>query len=134
MPFEEIKPYLVDILADLSSEIYLKEHKIRYQAEQPLRLTSSIKCFKSYFYNPSTVNQFALDYNKHLWKSISKSHGGLDPKIQMNIQGNYPDRISYADKLVYYLYFQNGKFKRYLASVLAAAYKNPLKLSRRNII
>ncbi len=132
--FDYIKPYLVDILADLSSEIYLKEHRVRYQAEQTLRLKSSVKCFKSFFYRPSSVASFALDYNKYLWKTIYKSHGGLDPKIQINFQGNYPEKNSYVDKLVYYLYFQNSAFKKYLASVLAAAYKNPLKMTRNNII
>lgn len=125
---------MVDILADLSSEIYLKEHRVRYQAEQTLRLKTSVNCFHSFFYRPNSAAKFALDYNNFLWKSIKKSHGGLDPKIQINFQGNYPEKNSYADKFVYYLYFQNSKFKKYLASVLAAAYKNPLKSSRRSII
>jgi hypothetical protein len=62
---KEIKPILDDILRDLSLQIYLKDHKLRYQEEQKLRYLESSKVFlgTKYMIQNKTLEEFVEDYN-----------------------------------------------------------------------
>lgn len=123
-------------MTELSSEIYLQEHRNRYQLEQSNRLVSSKKHFDNYFYKNSTctIGDFVLDYSKFLWNEISNSHGGYSNKIAYNLVGNYHSSISSVDKLIYHLYFQKSYIKRVLGSLLKAAYRNPTKLQQNSLV
>ena len=126
-----------EILKELSSEIYVQEHRLRYQTEQTKRYNSSVSKFSYKFSNRfygGSIADFVLDYNKFLWQNINQSHGGYCHKIQANVQGNFHESVSKYDKLVYYLYFQQNskmsKVKKFLSSVLASAYKDPKKTGK----
>lgn len=119
---------LNNILTDLAYNIFLKEHRLRYQTEQKVRFEHSLKQFTSFSYlnRGKTVEQFIVDYNDFLWKNISSSHLGLSPKIENNYRRNYHDgEVSPVTSLIFFLYFKTGSWSRYLARVLAASYRNP---------
>jgi len=116
------------ILKDLAYNIYLKEHRLRYQTEQRLRFEESEKKFKSFFYlnRGKTWEQFIIDYNHFLWKEISKSHLGMSPKIENNYRRNYHDgEVSPITSIVFYLYFKTNCWSRFISQVLVSSYRNP---------
>ena len=117
---------------DLSSEIYVSEHRNRYQSEQLERLSNSTNYFNRSLYSlkTCTVADFIEDYNKFLWNSIKKSHFGISHKIQASVQGNYNSSNSRYDKLFYHLYFQGCNYRKLIAKILSSAYIDPRKSSR----
>eukprot|EP00340_Litonotus_pictus_P006627 CAMPEP_0170529440 /NCGR_PEP_ID=MMETSP0209-20121228/23014_1 /TAXON_ID=665100 ORGANISM="Litonotus pictus, Strain P1" /NCGR_SAMPLE_ID=MMETSP0209 /ASSEMBLY_ACC=CAM_ASM_000301 /LENGTH=242 /DNA_ID=CAMNT_0010821411 /DNA_START=18 /DNA_END=746 /DNA_ORIENTATION=+ len=135
--FKDVIPFLGDILAECASDIYLSEHRVRYQAEQTLRLKESQKCFNSTLYRlrRKSAAQFVLDYNNFLWNQIDKSHGNIDHKIPYNRIGHYTTETSHVDKFIFGMYFQTcSKLKKTIGQVLASAYKNPKKDTRPSLI
>ncbi len=124
--FDELKPNINDCLAELSTKVFLSEHKKRYQIEQPYRHQQAIKKFNTKYYSFKTcsIEKFILDYNDFLWKSIKKSHGGINHKIPYSVYGNY-DTSPAIDAQIFSLYFQNSQLKKFVAKVLAAAYRDP---------
>lgn len=130
--YSNIKPYSQELLVELSTQIYLKEHRLRYQAEQNQRLSASFKKFNSklYTWRNRTVEDFVLDYNAFLWSQINKSHLYLSPKIEANYRGNYYDsnKGSAIDSTIFYLYFRRSKVQRFISRVLNSAYRNPVSL------
>lgn len=128
MRIYDIKPALNTILEDLSFNIYLNEHRLRYQQEQKNRYYSSIKKFNSKYYGlrNCSVEQFVTEYNKFLNFEIKKSHFFLNRKIEANYRRNYHEgEVSPVTSLVFYLYFKTNKVQRFFAKLLAAAYRNP---------
>ncbi len=124
----EVKPVLNEIINELSYNIYLKEHRQRYQQEQKLRHLAAHKKFTSsmYTFRNVTLEQFVKDYNNFLWQEINKSNMYLSPKIEENYRRNYHDgEVSPVTSLIFYLYFNTDKFKKFLARLLLAAYRNP---------
>lgn len=119
------------MLKDLSYEIFISESRHRYQIEQKLRHYESIRQFDS----KVDLDQFVNDYNQLIWDGINASHNYLSPKIEANYRRNYHDgEVSPVTSLVFYLYFKTGRVHRFLAKLLAAAYRNPFKLRQTAII
>lgn len=130
--FNEISPFLPDILHELSTNIYLSEHKLRYQIEQSDRLTHSLATFNNLRYRLFTRNvaDFVVKYNNYLQNSIKSSHGGINHKIPYNVLGNYNEETIPADGLILSLKHDECKAKRFVGEVLESAYKSPVELSR----
>lgn len=80
-----------------------------------------------------TLADFVLDYNHFIWNSIKQSHGNVCPQIQANRRGNYHENVSSVDKYLYYLYFQKSFVKKFIASVLSSAYRNPKKVQQKGV-
>lgn len=122
--FADLKPNLSDCISELSTKIFLTEHKNRYQIEQPQRHQAGLKKFESYLYTlkTSSIEQFILDYNNFLLKSIKKSHGGINYKIPLNLNIDADYSSSPLDGRIFHLYYQDCKIKKYVANVLAAAH------------
>lgn len=120
----------------LASEIYLKEHSKSYTNEQPERLKATHKYFNSFLFTIKypTVYTFVKDYNNFLWKSINKSNNGCEQKIKANLVKGSTENCEQVDGFIQSLNYQNCDKKKFLASVLAAAYKNPKKEIRENLI
>jgi hypothetical protein len=119
---------LPSILEDLSFNLYVSEHRLRYQQEQKNRYYASVKKFTSkyYSYRNCSIEQFITEYNKFLNYEIKKSHFFLNNKIEANYRRNYHEgEVSPVTSLVFYLYFKTDKTKRFFAKLLAAAYRNP---------
>jgi hypothetical protein len=128
---------LNDILSDLAYNIYLKEHRLRYQSEQKQRFDNSLNQFNGYVYQNRGISfeKFIADYNDFLWKSISKSHSGLSPKIASNYQRNFHDgEVSPVTSLVFFLYFKTNSWSKSLSRVLVSAFRNPQTDYQKKII
>jgi len=129
--------YLNEILSDLSYNIFLKEHRLRYQPEQKIRHVNAFRKFNSKMYtfrNP-TLDQFVKDYNKFLWFEINKSNLFISPKIEANYRRNYHEgEVSPITSIIFYLYFKTDKVKRFFSKLLLATYRNPYSDKRNNII
>ena len=65
---KDIKPFLDDLLKDLSYEIFLKKHRLRYQEEQKERYLNAVCKFNSTWYllKNRTAEEFIEDYNSFL--------------------------------------------------------------------
>lgn len=128
-----------DLLADLSLGLFLQDHRNRYQQEQKERYYNSLKKFNSKLYTNSyrnkTLENLVTEYNSFVNCEIKKSHWNLSPKIEANYRRNYHDgETSPVTSLIFYLYFQSSKLKRSMASILAAAYRNPYSDRQQRII
>lgn len=114
----------------------MKEHSTSYSVEQPERLKATHKYFNSVLFSMKfpTVLTFVKDYNNMLWKSIKKSNNGCEQKIKANLLNGSLEDSGQVDGFIQSLNYQNCDKKKFLASVLAAAYKNPKKEVRENLI
>lgn len=133
----ELKPVLNDLLSQLSFNIYVSEHRLRYQQEQKNRFYGSYNKFQTsvYLWRGRTIENFIYDYNKFIQHEIKKSHQYLSPKIEANYRRNYHDGETFpVTSLIFYLYFKTDKVKRFFAKLLTAAYRNPYSETQRNII
>ena len=118
---------LDDILSNLSTNIFLKEHRYRYQIEQTNRYKASL-CFskKGYLLCSKNYEDFIEDYNQFLWKQIKCSHLYMSPKIDDNYSRTlYDGENSKYTSLVYYLYFKTSNISRFISRVLSSSYRNP---------
>ncbi len=125
---KDIRPILCDILSELSFNVYIKEHRNRYQEEQKIRFYNSNKKFNSssYYWKNKSVESFVNDYNEFIWHEIKKSHLFLSPKIEANYRRNYHDgEVSQVTSAIFYLYFKTDKVKRFFSKLLMSAYRNP---------
>jgi hypothetical protein len=121
----EIKPIMNSILTDLAFNIYVKEHRLRYQQEQKDRYYKSLKTFNYMFWNKS-VEDFVKDYNTFIQSEIKRSHQYLSPKIEANYRRNYHEDASSVTSTIFYLYFKTDAVKKFFAKLLYRAYRNPL--------
>ena len=125
---KDIRPILCDILSDLSFNVYIKEHRYRYQEEQKIRFYNANKKFNcpTYYWKNKSVESFVNEYNQFIWHEIKKSHLFLSPKIEANYRRNYHDgEISRVTSAVFFLYFKTDKVKRFFSKLLMSAYRNP---------
>jgi hypothetical protein len=117
-----------DIMSELSHNIFVSEHRLRYQSEQQSRNNAALKKFynNSYMLRNRTLEEFVKDYNSFLWLEIDKSHMFQSPKIEANYRRNYHDgEVSPVTSIIFYLYFKTDKVKRFMAQLLLSAYRNP---------
>lgn len=134
--FKDSKKIFNDILNELSYNIHLKEHRLRYQQEQKQRYYNSVKCFNYYYaLRNKSLEEFVEDYNTFLWSEIKKSHYNLSPKIEANYRRNYHEgEVSPITSLVFYLYFKTNKVQKFLSQLLISAYRNPYTNKQKNIV
>jgi hypothetical protein len=124
----DVRAILPDILSDLSHNIFVSEHRLRYQSEQQIRHREALKKFNRshYLWRNKTLDQFVKDYNSFICFEIDKSHMFQSPKIEANYRRNYHDgEVSPVTSLIFYLYFKTDKVKRFIAKLLLSAYRNP---------
>ena len=111
------------ILKDLSLNIYLKEHRLRYQQEQQQRYYNSIQHFQ---YFNGNVNNFCHDYNEFLNKEIERSFNFNAPKIEDNYRRNYyQGETSKSTALTFFLYYKSCGLTRMISKVLRSAHTKP---------
>lgn len=124
---DEIKESLDDILHLLSTRIFVKESKYRYQFEQAERYKQSLIKFDSklYFLTRRTLYNFIEDYNNFIYKVAKNSTDNTDRKIPYNIIGDYHTEVAAFDKFVTYLKFRESKICNFASEVLAATYTAP---------
>ena len=136
IPLRDISEFKNAILTELAYNIHLGEHRLRYQFEQEKRLSNSLNAFKfKAIFSNFTVDDFINAYNNFLWKSIAESHGNLSPKIEANYRGGYHEgNVSPVTSLLFNLYFQHDKFKRFISKVLASSYRNPYTEKQKTFI
>jgi hypothetical protein len=131
---QEIKPMMTSILTDLAFNIYVKEHRQRYQLEQKDRYYKSLKTFNYAFYSTKSVEDFIKDYNTFINSEIKRSHFNLSPKIEANYRRNYHEDASAVTSTIFYLYFKTDRVKQFFAKVLYAAYRNPMTNNQKILI
>jgi hypothetical protein len=128
-----------ELLQDLAYNIYVKEHKLKYQNEQFQRYKASLCCFSgpSYYYKHRhrSLDDFISDYNKFLNHQIKRSHNNLAPKIEASYRRDYHEgEVSPVTSLIFYLYFKTDKVKRFASQILLAAYRNPYSKKQRKLV
>jgi hypothetical protein len=108
------------MLKELSLNIYVTEHRLRYQQEQQNRYFKSLSHFKRF---RGTLDEFCVKYNEFLQKEISASHNGLSPKIEANYRRNYyQGDTSKVTPLIFYLYYKTCNAKKLFANMLLSAH------------
>lgn len=108
------------MLKELSLNIYVSEHRLRYQQEQKNRYFKSISYFKGFNGN---LDEFCVKYNEFLQKDISASHNHLSPKIEDNYRRNYyQGDTSKVTPLIFYLYYKTCNVKKFLGKLLQSAH------------
>lgn len=111
------------ILKDLSLNIYLKEHRLRYQQEQSQRYHNSLIQARSY---SGTVREFCVFYNEFLNQEIEKSFNYNAPKIEDNYRRNYyQGETSKSTALTFFLYYKACGLTRMISDVLRSAHTKP---------
>lgn len=133
----EIKSIIPEIINSLSYNVFLQEHRLRYQQEQRIRHVAAYKKFNSnsYLWQNRSIDQFIKDYNCFLWCEIKKSHFNMSPKIESNYRRNYHEgEVSPVTSLIFYLYFKTDKVKRFFSKLLLAAYRNPYSDKQKSIV
>jgi hypothetical protein len=114
---------MTSILKDLSLNIYLKEHRLRYQQEQSQRYFNSLRYFKSFYGN---INDLSIAYNEFLNNEIEKSFNYNAPKIEDNYRRNYyQGETSKTTALTFYLYYKTCGLTRMFSKVLRSAHTKP---------
>ena len=120
---EKGDPMLNSILKELSVNVYLSEHRLRYQQEQHDRFFKSLKAFKRFSGN---LVEFCYEYNKFLQNEISLSHNHLCPKIEDNYRRNYyQGDVSKVTPLIFYLYFKTDGLRKFMSKLLQSAHRTP---------
>ena len=108
------------MLKELSLNVYVTEHRLRYQQEQQSRFFKSLCAFKRFSGN---LEDFCFKYNAFLQKEIAASHNYLSPKIEENYRRNYyQGETSKVTPLVFYLYFKTSNVKRFFGKILQSAH------------
>lgn len=114
---------MTSILKDLSLNIYLKEHRLRYQQEQSQRFYNSLNHFTSFSGN---ITQFCDEYNYFLNCEIYDSFNQNAPKIENNYRLNYyQGETSRTTALTFFLYYKACGLTRIFARVLRSAHTKP---------
>jgi len=108
------------MLKELSLNIYISEHRLRYQQEQQNRYFKSLCYFKRFSGN---LDEFCVKYNEFLQKEISASHNYLSPKIEENYRRNYyQGETSKVTPLIFYLYYKTCNIKKFFGKLLTSAH------------
>jgi len=114
---------MTSILKDLSLNIYLKEHRLRYQQEQSQRFFSSVQHFKNFNGN---IDDLSYLYNAFLNEEIGKSFNYNAPKIEDNYRRNYyQGETSKSTALTFFLYYKACGLTRMFSRVLRSAHTKP---------
>ena len=114
---------MTSILKDLSLNVYLKEHRLRYQQEQSQRFFNSVKYFKNFNGN---VNEFCYQYNDFINEEIEKSFNYNAPKIEANYRRNYyQGETSKSTALTFFFYYKACCWSRMISKVLRSAHTKP---------
>lgn len=109
------------MLKELSVNIFVTEHRYRYQKEQADRLAKSLKKFTKF---SGSLDEFCVKYNEFLQHEISASHNHLSPKIEDNYRRNYyQGETSKVTPLVFYLYYKTSAIKKLISRMLISAYR-----------
>ena len=135
MRISEIGYLLNSTLYDLSSEIYVSEHKFRYKTEQKNRYNKSIEKFSLKNVKNMTIEEFIIEYNKFIEEEVKASHNGVSPKIEANFRRNYHEGdIAPVNGLIFHLHFKNDGVKNLFAKLLHAAHRSPYSDTQKQII
>jgi uncharacterized membrane-anchored protein YjiN (DUF445 family) len=135
MKISEVAYLLNSTLYDLSTGIFLSEHKYRYKTEQKNRYNKSINKFTLKAYKNYTVEEFIIEYNRFLESEITASHNNVSPKIEANFRRNYHEgEISPVTGLIFHLHFNNDRIKNFFAKLLQSAYRNPNSDKQKQLI
>ncbi len=132
----DVRAIFPDIMSELSHNIFVAEHRNRYQSEQQNRNALALEKFNTnmYMLRNKSLEEFVKDYNKFLWFEINKSHLWQSSKIEANYRRNFHEgEVSPVTSLIFYLYFKTDKVKRFFAKLLLAAYRNPYNKNTANI-
>jgi len=113
-------PFINVLLKELSLNIYVTEHRLRYQQEQQIRFFKSLCHFKRF---SGSLDDFCVKYNEFLQKEISASHNHLSPKIEDNYRRNYyQGDTSKVTPLIFYLYYKTCNIKRFFGKLLQSSH------------
>ncbi len=116
-------PLLNSLLRELAVNIFVSEHRLRYQQEQHNRYLDSVKYFKRF---SGDLDSFCVKYNEYLQKQIAASHNGLCPKIEENYRRNYyQGETSKVTALTFYLYYKTCSIKKFFGKLLESAHTKP---------
>jgi hypothetical protein len=103
--------------------IYLREHRLRYQQEQNQRYFASLKEFNKY---EGSVYELCYDYNEFLNHQIEKSFNFNAPKIEDNYRRNYyQGETSKSTALTFWFYFKTCGLMKMFGNVLRSAHTKP---------
>lgn len=118
-----------DLIAYLSSTIVVKEHRLRYQAEQYDRYLSAARWVPVHDY--TTLREFTEDYAEHLRREVQLSYNHVSPKIAANYDDYQERRVNPINGAVFYYFFNANRTRRRLAQAILSAARYPNEKIRR---
>ena len=108
----------------LAQNLYIKEHRHRYQQEQYERFTASIGNPLLYKTN-QTLGEFSNEYAMFIERLIESSHNYKSPNIEANYNSPDQQTTNPIDATIFYYFFSMEKSKRNLARWMLAAARYP---------
>lgn len=110
-----------DLLAYLSANIIVKEHRVRYQAEQYDRYMTASRWLPVHEY--MTLKEFTEKYAEHLRREIEVSYDYVSPKIPANYDDYLERKGRPINSTVYYYFFNANRIRRRLAQAILSTSK-----------
>lgn len=118
-----------DMLAYLSGNIVLKEHRYRYQTEQYDRYLTLIKWLP--MFDHTTLREFSLAYAAALREEIALSYQYNCPQIDANYDDYGEKKTQPINAAVFYYFISANRTRRKLAQVILSAARYPNEKLRR---
>eukprot|EP00343_Euplotes_focardii_P012554 CAMPEP_0205831128 /NCGR_PEP_ID=MMETSP0206-20130828/43149_1 /ASSEMBLY_ACC=CAM_ASM_000279 /TAXON_ID=36767 /ORGANISM="Euplotes focardii, Strain TN1" /LENGTH=359 /DNA_ID=CAMNT_0053135459 /DNA_START=307 /DNA_END=1386 /DNA_ORIENTATION=+ len=117
------------LIAYLSSNIVVKEHRLRYQSEQYERYQTLMRFLP--VDDNMTLQQFSIVYAEHLRREVELSYMYISPKIQANYDDFQERSVKPINAAVFYYFFNANRTRRKMAQVILSAARYPNEKVRR---
>lgn len=118
-----------DLIAYLSSTIVVKEHRLRYQAEQYERYLTAARWIP--VHEHMTLRDFSESYAAHIRREVEVSYNFISPKIAANYDDYQERRVNPINSAVFYYFFNANRTRRKLAQGILSAARYPNEKIRR---
>lgn len=113
-----------ELMQHLAQNIYVKEHRQRYQQEQLERFSATIGN-QSLYKSSMTLAEFSNKYAMMIERLVEASHHFKSPKIEANYNSSDDRTTNPINSTIFYYFFSMEKSKRAWARWFLAASRYP---------
>ena len=122
--------FRIQLLQYLAGNIYLKDHRQRYQVEQFDRFTTSYHIMGTR-YQKKTLREFAYDYARMIDSIVEGSHNYSCPKIDANYDDFQQKTVMPVNATVFYYFFSSSRQGKTFAQWILSTVRYPNEKMRR---
>lgn len=122
--------FRIELLKFLAGNIYLKDHRMRYQTEQFDRFVTTNHLLGPRYQN-KTLREFAYEYARIIDAIVDSSHNYRCPKIDANYDDFQQKTVMPVNATVFYYFFSSNRQGKTFAQWILSTVRYPNERMRR---